>query len=158
MPEIVEIVGAMSEADGALVLDGLVRDVAIEDVVTSDDFVRGMQAVAHHRIPLPSLLRAYRVGHAQWWNLWAEEVGRRVAAEDVAAVVAAGSRFLFAWVDLLSDHATTAYLDEERRLARQASVAQAAFVRDLLSPIRTISRPPADGSDMSSAPCIWRWC
>ena len=58
---------------------------------------------------------------------------RRVAAEDVAAVVAAGSRFLFAWVDLLSDHATTAYLDEARRLARQASVAQAAFVRDVLT-------------------------
>ena len=34
---------------------------------------------------------------------------------------------------MLSDQATTEYLDEERRLARQASVAQAAYVREVLN-------------------------
>ena len=115
---------------------------AVADVVATADFVRGTQALAHHRIPLPAVLRAYRVGHAQWWNLWAEQVGRRVDVEHSAAVVAAGSRSLFAWVDLLSDQATTTYLEEASRLARQASVAQAAFVREILN---------ADPDDLTAA-------
>ena len=89
--------------------------------------------VAHHRIPLASLLRAHRIGHAHWSNLWTEQVERRAAPEDATAVVATGSRYIFAWVDVLSDQATTEYLDEERRLARQASVAQTAYVRDVLN-------------------------
>ena len=67
---------------------------------------------------------------------------RASRAEEAAAVVAAGSRYLFAWVDLLSDQATTEYLDEARRLAQQASVAQAAFVRGVLS---------ADPDDLAAA-------
>jgi hypothetical protein len=141
-PEVAELVGTMSEANGALVLDALLRDVAVADVVATADFVRGTQALAHHRIPLPAVLRAYRVGHAQWWNLWAEQVGRCVAAEHSAAVVEAGSRYLFAWIDLLSDQATTTYLEEASRLARQASVAQAAYVREILD---------ADPDDLAAA-------
>ena len=141
-PEVRELVGTMSEANGAMVLNGLVRDVPLEAVEPTPDFLRGTQALAQHRIPLPSLLRAYRVGHARWWEIWAEQVAARVAAEEAAAVVAAGSRYLFAWVDLLSDQATIEYLDEARRLARQASVAQAAFVRGVLN---------ADPDDLAGA-------
>lgn len=141
-PEVTELVATMSEANGALVLNALMRDVSVADVVATADFVRGTQALAHHRIPLPAVLRAYRVGHAQWWNFWAEQVGRHVDLEHSAAVVAAGSRSLFAWVDLLSDQATTTYLEEASRLARQASVAQAAFVRDILN---------ADPDDLAAA-------
>ena len=75
-------------------------------------------------------------------SIWIEQVGARVAADEAAAVVAAGSRYLFAWADLLSDQATVEYLDEAQRLARQASVAQAAFVRGVLS---------ADPDDLAAA-------
>ena len=141
-PEVSELVGTISEANGAMVLNGLVRDVPVEAVELSPDFLRGTQALAQQRIPLPSLLRAYRVGHARWWEIWTEQVGARVAPEHAAAVVAAGSKYLFAWVDLLSHQATTEYLDEVQRLARQASVAQATLVRGVLS---------ADPDDLAGA-------
>ena len=73
-PEVAELVGTMSEANGAMVLNGLVRDLPVEEIVATADFVRGTQAVAHHRIPLASLLRAHRVGHAHWSNIWTEQV------------------------------------------------------------------------------------
>ncbi len=57
-PEVTELVATMSEANGALVLNALMRDVAVVDVVATADFVRGTQALAHHRIPLPAVLRA----------------------------------------------------------------------------------------------------
>ena len=141
-PEVAELVGTMCEANGAMVLDGLVRDIELEAVEATPDFLRWTQAIAQHRIPLPSLLRAYRVSHARWWEIWTEQVDARVPPEEAPAVVAAGSRYLFAWVDLLSDQATIEYLDEARRLARQASVAQAAFVRGVLN---------ADPDDLAGA-------
>ncbi len=131
-PEVAELVRTMSQANGAMVLEGLVHDVAPEHVAANADFVRGTHALAQHRIPLPSLLRAYRVGHAQWWDLWTAQVERHPEIEDAAAVVAAGTRYLFVWVDVLSDRAAIAYLEEASRLARQASVAQATFVREVL--------------------------
>ncbi len=131
-PEVAGLVDTMSQANGAMVLDGMVRDVSVDEIEVTADFVRGTQALAHYRIPLASLLRAYRVGHAHWSHIWTEQVGRRVAVEDATAVVAAGSRYLFAWVDRLSDRATTEYLDEETRLARQVSVTQVALVRGVL--------------------------
>ena len=138
-PEVAELVGTMCEANGAMVLDGLVRDIEPEAVEATPDFLRWTQAIAQHRIPLPSLLRAYRVSHARWWEIWTEQVDARVAPEDAAAVVAAGSRYLFGWADLLSDQAAIEYVDEARRLAQQASVAQAAFVRG--DPERRPARP-----------------
>ena len=132
-PEVVELVGTMCEANGAMVLDGLVRDIEPEAVDATPDFLRWTQAIAQHRIPLPSLLRAYRVSHARWWEIWIEQVDERVAPEHAAAVAAAGSRYLFGWADLLSDQATIEYVNEARRLAQQASVAQAGFVRGVLN-------------------------
>ena len=108
-PEVVELVGTMCEANGAMVLDGLVRDIEPEAVEATPDFLRWTQAIAQHRIPLPSLLRAYRVSHARWWEIWIEQVDARVAPEHAAAVAAAGSRYLFGWADLLSDQATIEY-------------------------------------------------
>ena len=132
-PEVAELVGTMCEANGAMVLDGLVRDIEPEAVEATPDFLRWTQAIAQHRIPLPSLLRAYRVSHARWWEIWIEQVNARVAPEDAAAVAAAGSRYLFGWADLLSDQAAIEYVNEARRLAQQASVAQAGFVRGVLN-------------------------
>ena len=151
-PEVAELVRAMSEANGAMVLNGMVRDLPVEEIMATADFMRATHAIAHHRIPLASLLRAHRIGHAHWSNLWTEQVERRAAPDDATAVVATGSRYIFAWVDVLSDQATTEYLAEERRLARQASVAQTAYVRDVLN------RDPGDlaavgrrlGYDLSS--------
>ena len=132
VPEVAEMVGTMCEANGAMVLGGLVHGTGLEAVEPTPDFLRWTQALAQHRIPLTSVLRAYRVAHARWWDVWTEQVASRVEAGEAAAVGAAGSRYLFAWADLLSDQATIEYLEEAGRLARQGSVAQAAFVRGVL--------------------------
>ena len=132
-PEVTELVATMCEANGAMVLDGLVRDIEPEAVEATPDFLRWTQAIAQHRIPLPTLLRAYRVSHARWWEIWNEQVNVRVPPEEAGAVIAAGSRYLFGWADLLSDQAAIEYVNEARRLALQASVAQAAFVRGVLN-------------------------
>ncbi len=142
VPEVAQMVGTMCEANGAMVLGGLVHGTGIEAVEPTPDFLRWTQALAQHRIPLTSVLRAYRVAHARWWDVWTEQVEARVAIDEAAAVVAAGSRYLFAWADLLSDQATIEYLEEAGRLARQGSVAQAAFVRGVLS---------ADPDDLGAA-------
>ena len=132
VPEVAEMVGTMCEANGAMVLGGLVHGTGLEAVEPTADFLRWTQALAQHRIPLTSVLRAYRVAHARWWDVWTEQVASRVEAGEAAAVGAAGSLYLFAWADLLSDQATIEYLEEAGRLARQGSVAQAAFVRGVL--------------------------
>ena len=144
VPEVAEMVGTMCEANGAMVLGGLVHGTGLESVEPTADFLRWTQALAQHRIPLTSVLRAYRVAHARWWDVWTEQVASRVEAEEAAAVGAAGSRYLFAWADLLSDQATIEYLEEAGRLARQGSVAQAAFVRGVLGgdPGRSRGREP----------------
>ena len=56
-PEVAGLVDTMSQANGAMVLDGMVRDVSVDEIEVTADFVRGTQALADYRIPLASLLR-----------------------------------------------------------------------------------------------------
>lgn len=81
------------------------------------------------------LLRAYRLGHARYWDLWyAELVAESEQRDDeaLAEATAASSAFFFRWIDAISRPILHAYEEQRDRRARSAEAVRAETVRALL--------------------------
>jgi hypothetical protein len=95
------------------------RDLAL-DVVT--------------QLPLPALLRSYRVGHARFSEWLLTELAQQCAdAATISATTLAMSKVVAGYIDQTSEEMVAAYTDERENWLRNRNAARAARVRQLLS-------------------------
>lgn len=101
-------------------------------VVTPEaaEYVRGFVA---RGIKVPVLLRTYRLGHALTWERWSDALRERVGNPDqLAAAIEYSSRWMFAYIDMVSAELVEDFANEQARLVRSAEQVRTATVRSLL--------------------------
>jgi len=90
--------------------------------------------LAQRGIPLAALLRAYRVGHACFFDWLLNELAQQTNdAEMVSTTALSMSRVVAEYIDQTSEGIVLAYEQEKEDWLRKRSTARAARVRDLLS-------------------------
>jgi hypothetical protein len=90
--------------------------------------------LAQHGVPLPALLRAYRVGHAcfsEW--LLTELAQQSDDAELISAATLGMSKIVAGYIDQTSEEMVAAYTDERDNWLRNRNAARTARIRQLLS-------------------------
>jgi len=99
--------------------------------IEAAEWVRGL---VRRGIALPTLLRAYRLGHGWLWDHLSQllteredEIGALAVARDQA------SAYLFTYIDRISGVLVEAYGTEQERVARSAEQLRAETVRSLLA-------------------------
>jgi hypothetical protein len=94
------------------------------------DYARGL---VQRRTPLAVLLRAYRVGHAYFWNIISPRLTAEIANEPVLrSSVEASSNFMFEYIDLISDQLVDAYHVERDRWVRSAAAVRTETARQII--------------------------
>jgi hypothetical protein len=83
--------------------------------VEASRYVRGF---VHRGIPLPAVLRSYRLGHGWLWDRWCRALQERIGdADEFLAAQEHRSAFMFAYVDQISDELVSEYPEGDVRRA-----------------------------------------
>jgi hypothetical protein len=94
------------------------------------DYARGL---VQRRTPLAVLLRAYRVGHAYFWNIVSPLLTAEVSDDQVlVSSIEASSNFMFEYIDLMSGELVDAYHVERDRWVRSAAAVRAETARQII--------------------------
>ena len=147
---------ASCEANVAQILQMLERGEAAEQLVLPPAASAYVDGMVRRGVPLPVLLRAYRLGHQWMWDRWSEQLRLRVDdADALADVLEHSSGFLFGDIDLIADALVEEYGSERDRLVRvlPPSAARSCARSSPASPSTRRSR--AAGSATSSAGSTW---
>jgi hypothetical protein len=89
--------------------------------------------LARHGFPIETLLRAYRIGHAEFSQFWLKLLSARVTDPDLLAETsAATSAYLFSYVESVLAPTIEHYLAERERQARRAQSVREAELRRVL--------------------------
>jgi hypothetical protein len=127
-----ELLGS-TEANVGQVLRLMARGTSIDDVVIPHEALAFMRGNVRRGIPLPALLRSYRLGHAWLWERWSQELKKRVEdSGELAAGQDQSSAFMFAYVDKVSDVLVEEFGSERERMMRSTSQLRAETVRAIL--------------------------
>jgi PucR C-terminal helix-turn-helix domain/GGDEF-like domain len=115
------------------ILRMLGRGARADELIVPAPALRYAEALVHRRIALTVLLRAYRVGHAYFWNVASRTLNEAIGPGDLrGAALEASSNFMFDYIDAISDQLVAAYHVERDRWVRSAAAIRAETVRDLL--------------------------
>jgi DNA-binding PucR family transcriptional regulator len=94
--------------------------------------------LAQRGIPLTTLLRTYRIGHARFADWLFKELARQTGdAASISAATLSMSGIVAAYIDQISEEMVAAYTQEREHWLRNQNAARAARVRELLSGERT---------------------
>jgi DNA-binding PucR family transcriptional regulator len=141
IPEIAEIedeelraeLRASTEANIGQVLRMLAGGARVDDVTVPHEAMDFLRGNVRRGLPLPVLLRSYRLGHAWLWERWSEALQGRV---DDSGELAAGqdesSAFMFAYVDRISAVLVEEFGTERERMLRSAEQLRAETVRTIV--------------------------
>jgi PucR C-terminal helix-turn-helix domain/GGDEF-like domain len=123
-----------SEAHIAQVLRLLAHGgVSPDDIVFPHEALEFLRDNVRRGIPLPAVLRSYRLGHAWLWERWSQALQERVAdSGELAAGQDQSSAFMFAYVDKVSNALVEEFGTERDRMARGAEHLRAETVRAIL--------------------------
>ncbi|MEA2346753.1 MAG: hypothetical protein QOG62_540 [Thermoleophilaceae bacterium] len=125
---------ASCEANVAQILQMLERGEAAEQLVLPPAASAYVDGMVRRGVPLPVLLRAYRLGHQWMWDCWSEQLRARVDdADALADVLEHSSAFLFGYIDLIADALVEEYGSERDRLVRSAAAQRSEVVRSILA-------------------------
>ena len=117
----------------ATVLHVLQHGIDVEQVhapVAAEEYARRL---ARRGVPMPALLRAYRLGAARFQDWCLQELGRRTDdASIVSATALRIAEITATYVDRVSEEVVSAYEVEKGNWLRNLGVARAARVRALL--------------------------
>ncbi len=83
---------------------------------------------------ITAVLRAYRIGHAEWWNQWmrvvTEEIENLEALPEIMTVSAA---YMFAYVDSVAERLVAEYEPERRRQLTSTAAQRVATVQAIVA-------------------------
>lgn len=109
------------------------RGARADELIVPAPALRYAEALVHRRIALTVLLRAYRVGHAYFWNVASRRLNDTIGPGELrGAALEASSNFMFDYIDAMSDELVAAYHVERDRWVRSAAAIRAETVRDVL--------------------------
>jgi DNA-binding PucR family transcriptional regulator len=104
------------------------------ELVVTPQARRYLRTYIDRGLDLPVLLRTYRLGHSWMWEQWTLALRERVAdPEELSAVFEFSSRWMFAYVDLVSAALVEEFAKEQAQLARGADQLRAEVVKALLA-------------------------
>ncbi|HEX6390060.1 MAG TPA: helix-turn-helix domain-containing protein [Solirubrobacteraceae bacterium] len=103
-----------------------------EDLVAPEPALDYARAIVQRRLPLPVLLRAYRVGHGYFWNIASGVLSEQLEERSRTAALDAASNFMFEYIDVMSDALVGEYQVERDRWVRTAAAIRAETVREIL--------------------------
>ncbi|HVP02665.1 MAG TPA: helix-turn-helix domain-containing protein [Solirubrobacteraceae bacterium] len=122
-----------TEANIDQVLRLLARGASFEDARLPHEALEFLRGNVRRGLPLATLLRSYRLGHAWLWERWSQRLQERVHdSGELAAGQDQSSAFMFAYVDLVSDVLVEEFGSERERMMRSASQLRAETVRAIL--------------------------
>ena len=133
----------------------LAHGASIDDVVVPHEALEFLRGNVRRGIPLPALLRSYRLGHAWLWDRWSQALQERVEdSGELAAGQDQSSAFMFAYVDRVSDALVEEFGTERERMMRGAAQLRAETVRAILAgePLDEEVRPRRLGYDAPAPP------
>ena len=124
----------MCRANTAIIVDYLLRGVALESVAPTEEVVGLTRVLVRSGVSLAAITRAYILGTQYLIEVWSEGV-RRHGPEDGSAleVAQAGTAFLMTWMDVVTAQSADEYRIELERLAREQSLARVEDVRGVLT-------------------------
>jgi DNA-binding PucR family transcriptional regulator len=132
--ELLEETRASCEGNIAQVLRLIKRGAPASSLVIPPEAAEYASGLVRRNVPLPVLLRAYRLGHAWLWERWTAAVHEQVSDPDVLmAVLDQSTAFLFEYVDTIADPLVEAYGAERERLHRSVTAVRAETVKQLLA-------------------------
>jgi hypothetical protein len=132
-PELSERGQAFARESILAELAALQNDASLPDACPAVDAEAAKQA-ARLGAPLSSLLSGYRAGHAAQWAVWFDLVEQHAAtADERRALLERGSRFFFAYADLLSRFVSEEHSRERDRIIRSHEQRRVNLVRELLN-------------------------
>ncbi|MCD5422498.1 helix-turn-helix domain-containing protein [Rhodococcus pyridinivorans] len=138
MPELkqrdaLDLVWASCDANTRALLHALSHGHTLAEMGPSDEVIGSTRAMVQQGLSHDAVTRGYRVGLSYWCERWAQAVERRNLEMSLAVRVAReGTTFLLGWLDLITERISAEYRDEAERLAREGSLARAAYVRGIL--------------------------
>ena len=104
-----------------------------EAIVMPVEAAEWARSLVRRGITLATLLRAYRLGHAWFWDRWSQPLHDRLPdAEAFIEAQERSSAFLFAYIDHMSAVLVEEYGSERERVVRGAEQLRAETVRALL--------------------------
>ncbi len=131
--ELLDELRASTEANIGQVIRMLAHGARVEDIVVPPEAMTFVRGNVRRDLPLPVLLRSYRLGHAYTWEIWSEALARRV---DDSGELRAGqdesSAFMFAYVDRISAALVEEFGTERERMLRGAEQLRADTVREIV--------------------------
>jgi DNA-binding PucR family transcriptional regulator len=125
---------ASCEANITQILQMIERGDPAEKLILPPAAAAYVDGMVRRGVPLPILLRAYRLGHQWFWTRWSEDLRERM--DDAVALGSAmeqSSAFLFSYIDLIADALVEEYGSERDRLVRSAAAQRAEVVRSILA-------------------------
>jgi hypothetical protein len=139
MPELprsgmLELARVSCHANSKALLEALISAVPFDQMAPPAEVVQSTRAMVQHNFSQAAITRAYRLGLVYWCTRWAEAVERYCTDTSLTVSVANyGTTFLLGWSDLITDRLSAEYQDEAERVAREGSIAWAAYVRRALT-------------------------
>jgi transposase-like protein len=105
-----------------------------DEVVPPPDAVEYLRQYVHRGMPIDSLLRAYHVGHATFFENWVSGVHDEVSDPQwLARAVELGAKWTFDYIQALNRELVDHYTEERERWVRSAAAVRAETVRAILA-------------------------
>jgi hypothetical protein len=124
----------MCRANTTIILDYLVRGVALESVAPTEEVVGLTRVLVRSGVSMATITRAYSLGIQYLIGVWSEGVRRHGPQDGSALEVAqSGTAFLMTWMDVVTAQSADEYRIELERLAREQSLARVEDVRSVLT-------------------------
>ena len=128
-----ELLGS-TQANIGQVLTLMADGASTDDVVVPHEAMEFLRGNVRRGIPLPALLRSYRLGHAWLWERWSQALQERIEdSGELAAGQDQSSAFMFAYIDKVSDVLVQEFGTERERMMRSADQVRAETVRAILA-------------------------
>lgn len=107
---------------------------AAEDLIVMPEAREYVRGFVSRGLPVPVLLRTYRLGHAWIWEIWSDALRERAGSpEELTGAIEYSSRWMFEYIDLVSGALVEDFADEQARRARSADQLREATVRQICS-------------------------
>jgi len=110
---------------------GVPANAGIEPPEGALEFFRAMIS---RGADITSILRAYRIGHAELWNQWMKVVSEQIETlEDLPEIMTVSAAHMFSSIDSVCERLVAEYEPERRRLQTSAAALRVATAQAIVS-------------------------
>ena len=110
---------------------GVPANAGIEPPEGALEFFRAMIS---RGADITSILRAYRIGHAELWNQWMKVVSEQIETlEDLPEIMTVSAAHMFSYIDSVCERLVAEYEPERRRLQTSAAALRVATAQAIVS-------------------------